>query len=194
MKKIDKIYLIAGHGGSDRGARSAIQGVNEADLTLMYQELLYTKMMYIMNEFKHKPKVVKDNEALSLSSVIAWIRQSTKSENALVIDIHFNAFNKIATGTEVYVRERKPNTPLDNLARAMVNLSTDIMRIANRGVRVPSASKRGTLGIFSSASHVILKEVCFIDNINDYNAFMNNLTELVTKEAHLILSSVQNDF
>jgi N-acetylmuramoyl-L-alanine amidase len=180
---LKEIILIAGHNLSDPGAKH--NGLNESDLTMEFRELLKIALEFQMNDFKRNYKIKVDDDRLSLSTVINWLH-SFGGEDRLIIDIHFNAFNKAANGTEVVI----PNKYCKNeigLGKTILNTIGDVSSIYKRRVIPESKTARKSLGIMRPKGINILIELCFMDNESDMSKYQLHKNELAWEIARNIL-------
>ena len=117
------------------------------------------------------------------------MNKNIKKEDFL-IDIHFNAFNKRATGVEVLT----PNISSkysDKVAIAMCKQLAEIMEIPNRGIKKESDSARGRIAILRGTGNRVLLEVCFMDNDSDLSSYWENkhlVAEAIVRNIELWLT------
>lgn len=167
---MSKIYLIAGHHEADSGAsviHPDLGKVTEADLTKELRDLIYS---YI--KAHNSIEIIKDNDALLLQAVLNEINKTVDKDD-IIVDIHFNAFNGKATGTEVFIPTI--NSELERtLASNICKRLADIMSIANRGVKTEEKTARKRIAILRGVGKRILIEVCFMDNIKELNSYIKN--------------------
>ena len=83
---------------------------------------------------------------------------------SIALDIHLNAFNGKAHGTEVFYR--KGSLRGYSLGRTLLD-ATVSFGFRNRGMKLENQSARGRLGFISSLSCGIIMELCFMDNPQD---------------------------
>lgn len=161
---MSKLFLIAGHSNSDPGAvaENVVGRVKESDLTKEQRDMVY----HYFRQHNVSP-VIFDDDKDSLSQVIQKVNNLIKPSDIL-IDFHFNAFNKKASGSEVF-----PNKNM-LIASELVTGISSIMGIPNRGVKIQSESSRGTLGILKGIGRRILIETCFMDNEDDFESYVKN--------------------
>jgi N-acetylmuramoyl-L-alanine amidase len=186
-----EIILIAGHGGVDKGATGVVykgKQLHEADLTKLVRDNLYNCIKMYMSDYpKLKVKVLKDDDSLTLQGVINWLNVGlVPTEDRLIFDIHFNAFNKKATGTEVII-PISPSTKETQLAARIQKTSVEVLKLADRKVKTEDKTARKRLAIMRPKGENILWEVCFIDNESDVDSFFRNLSDLCIKQARNIL-------
>lgn len=161
-----KIFVIAGHSNTDPGA--------VATHDYLVKEATYTKRLrYLITEyfkaFNDSVEVFIDDDKDNLQTVINKINKDVKAGD-LVIDIHFNAFNGKATGTEVIIPAI--SSKLENKLAAEISKEiSEVLEIPNRGAKSEAQTARGRIGILRGVGNRILLEVCFIDNSKDYKAY-----------------------
>lgn len=152
-----KILLICGHGDGDCGA-----------LGTYYQE------QYETREFA---KVLK--QAFNNYDCVCDIADDTRNYYTYlkkysydfkpydyVLEIHFNAFNGKATGTEIIKRTGAKVNEVET--QILKNIADDVKYI-NRGVKFQQLYVMGK--IQSQGVQCSLLEVCFIDNENDMSLY-----------------------
>ena len=162
------ILLIAGHGNGDTGAISG--SWQEATEARKVVNALAKAMTNIANVtvYDTNRNAYADYQNGVLNSIANF------SNYDYVLEIHFNAFNGTATGTECYVTTSESGTSVEeaickNIAEC---------KLTNRGIKrknfavINSAKKAGT----SSA----LLEVCFLDNSNDMKVYSENFNNIIS--------------
>lgn len=176
------IYIIAGHHDKDPGAVSkhSIGQIKEADLTKELRDLV----IHYLKEIQEVKTVRKDNDDVVLSKLISDLEKNLVNDD-LLIDIHFNAFNGKATGTEVIIPTISSKIEKDLAALIAEHLS-EIMNIKNRGVITEDKTARGRIGILKGKGHRLLLEICFMDNPKDFTAYNINKYIIAAKIAELI--------
>lgn len=152
-----KILLIAGHGDGDSGAVG--NGYKEADLTREVVSMVSTILSKYatVDIYPTKKSCYKD-----LTRGI-W-RKNFKNYN-YVLEVHFNAGG--GTGTEIYVTTREKSVDVE---KAIVNNLSKYYK--NRGVKRTNFLVINTAKSYGVSSALL--EVCFIDNANDVNTYVNN--------------------
>jgi len=164
------IYILAGHHSKDSGAVTThprLGIIKEADLTKELRDLVIRSLI----DIEKIKDVKKDDDNKTLNEIIYGLREISNKD--LVVDIHFNAFNGKATGTEVIVP--KIHSSIENALAAELSESiASIMNIKNRGVKLENNTPRGRLGIFKGPGNRILVEVCFMDNDKEYETYIIN--------------------
>lgn len=158
------VYPSAGHHNSDPGAVQ--NGYKEADLTKELRNLMVA-------EFKkrnHKIIIDKDWETNS-----EYQRRIKPGYGSVIMDLHFNSVgNPKASGVEVIVNNNASQHSKD-LAKEICYSLSKIIGIPNRGVKTERDTARGRIGILNLKAGIsVLVEVCFISNLNDLEAYLNN--------------------
>lgn len=158
-----KILLSAGHGHTDVGSIGADKGY-EKDRTLELANLVANKLKSVGHD------VTVNTEKTSNGS---W-RFKNKNGYDYALSIHFNAFNKTATGVEVLYKSSIGK------ANEMSKEIASILGLSNRG-----AKKRTDLYMMNIGFDNLI-EVCFHDNSNDLAAYNNKKNEVANKIAEII--------
>lgn len=176
-----KLFISAGHGGTDPGASA--NGYIEAVLTLELRDLLVREL----NKLGITP--VTDPAPNALSQTLAWLRGKFGSKDIL-LDIHWNAsHNTGAKGSEVIVPEVSSEFER-NLSNALLKVMTDI-GFKNRGVKPESETARKRLGWMRPNAENILIEVCFLTNSSDMMLYVNS-KNIISKRLALVLREYIN--
>ncbi len=104
-KKITKIVLDAGHGGSDNGARGAIS--NEKDLTLA----VTLKLGKILSDSMREVEVIYTRTTDSYPSLVERHEKANKANADLFIAVHVNStpytYTKVLEGYKTVKRHHK---------------------------------------------------------------------------------------
>ena len=169
-----KLFLSAGHGGSDVGAIG--NGYKEADLTIELRTLVDKELQDL------DICAVLDSNTNKLIHTIAYFKSLTSSDSIL-IDFHWNAStNPKATGTEVLVPTNATVAELQ-LAHRLAKVISGTLNIPMRGnykgfegVKSEAESHRGKLGFFTLAGNNLIVEVAFISNPNDMIKYQESKT------------------
>ena len=180
-----KVIVIAGHNDKDPGASG--NGYREADLTKEFRSLLSTAIGIYQSDFGLNLKIVNDDDSLNLNRVINWVNGLPFGEERLIIDIHFNAFNTHANGTETIIPDNYCVNEL-SLGKKIAATMASAMGIFNRGCKQEKRTARKKLAIMRPKGINILLEICFIDNKKDIEAYHANKNELARRIAKDILS------
>lgn len=129
--------------------------------------------------------IVTDLDGESLGQYLARIKPGNAS---VVLEFHFNAFNKVATGTEAIV-QMDADTNDYNFAKELAYFTATTMNIALRGgtgVIKENQSQHRRLGLMREQGIVCLLEICFIDNPKDMCAYDLAFDKLAAGYAKLI--------
>lgn len=149
------IVLSAGHNPKAKGAKAL--GHVEYDLTCYLVGLLAEELLE-----QGIPVVVVDS-TLSLQERITWVLQ--RYPESLALEIHFNAFNGKAEGTELFYKVGD-KVGFDIGKKFLIGVSHRL-NLKNRGMKLSSFCARGSLAWTSQLNHGLLWEVCFMDNPDD---------------------------
>ena len=155
-----RILLIAGHNGAGTGAHGII---DEGAETIVLRDLVELSLINLDVE------VITDKERDSLSAVIADMKAKARPDDILV-DIHFNAANKKASGTETY-HARKATDYEKRLAAELNKTVCACLGTRSRGIKAESSSQHSSLGILHCGCPSVLLEVCFCDNADDVRRY-----------------------
>ena len=178
---MSKIYIGVGHGGKDGGATCGER--KEKDFALALANLVTLKLRTVGH-------IVKQSRTADVDFTTDKKAPDAKSFGAeLIVDIHFNSFNKSANGTEVYYSATSEKGK--KIATDMSSAISSALGTRNRGaaIRLLSNGKDYYQVIrecpFATS---LLAEICFIDNdeeMSKYNA---------EKAAQAIVTAILNTF
>jgi len=173
------IFNSAGHHTKgikpDPGASAF--GRKEADLAIIQRDavnkvLAQRNIRYISD---------KDDETLG-----DYLRRIQTGNGSVVLEYHFDAFNGVASGATALV-----GNDADRLDRAfakeLVDATSTILGIPNRGVKSEAESHRGRLGLMREQGIVSLIEICFIDNKNDIDKWLAKYNDLAIAYADILV-------
>lgn len=169
------VFISAGHHLKDSGA-PGVNGRKEADEAIKFRNAVvkYLEPTGV--------KIITDNDTETLPQYLNRIQSGNGS---VVIEFHFDAFDGIASGTTALVGDDSDR--LDKLfAKEIVDTTSKVLNIPNRGVKSESQSHRGRLGLMREQGIVCLLEVCFIDNKNDMDSFDKNFYTLASELSKII--------
>jgi N-acetylmuramoyl-L-alanine amidase len=171
-----KIFLSAGHGGTDSGAVG--NGFIERDLTIDLRN-------HIARELKALGIVPSiDSDRNALSQTLAWLRGKFKSKDIL-LDLHWNASsNPEAKGSEIIIPDVSSQFERD-LAKALLKVFTDL-GFRDRGVKPEALTARKRLGWMRPVAENVLIEVCFISNLTDMKLYEVNKQGIAKKIANIL--------
>ena len=180
------IFISAGHNNQkgtknyDPGAVGKIVGVQiiEADLTQDFENL-------VLAEITRKGfKYITDKSEESLGEYLKKIQTGSGS---VVLEFHFDAAaSSSATGTTAIVGSDADR--LDKaFAKEIVDATSNILGIKNRGVISEGSSARGRLGLMREQGVVSLLELAFISNPNDISNYHKNKQKLASAIADIVI-------
>lgn len=177
---MSKILLISGHGQGDCGAVG--NGYKEADLTREFVNLIALELK------KYATVEVYDQSRNAFNDVKNGKFSVGKYDYAL--EIHFNAFNGQAHGSEIYVTTRESGISVEqaimkNIKKYFTLRDDDSIF---DGVKRENFAVINTLkdkGISGA-----LLEVCFIDNANDMKVYQEYKKDI----AREIVVGIANGF
>lgn len=165
---MNKICVIIGHGGKDKGAFSQDKQYNELDYNTEICELLVNelnKINYVA--FKHN----RGNNRMENIPLINSLRPD------LIISLHCNSADNIkATGTEVIHYEFSKNGK--RFAEILSKNVSKTLGLKNRGAKYPF-NGRGSGLLRSTNAPCVILESFFISNDNDLKIGLENKKELV---------------
>jgi N-acetylmuramoyl-L-alanine amidase len=173
------IFISAGHNPQgikiDNGA--AANGYTEANLAINFRELVELEL----NKLRVKYITDNDNERLA-----EYLERIKTGNGSVVLEFHFDAAaNTKATGTTSIVGVDADRLDIA-FARELVNATSNILGIKNRGVISEAQSHRGRLGLMRENGIVSLLELCFITNKLDLERFFKNKFVLAKEIAQII--------
>ena len=169
---IRRVVLSAGHTPGSPGAVSC--GVTEHSLNVAYVNALYGVLLEDLSQTKGLlDSVVRLPHDLNLRVKTGDLAQELDSPETLAIEIHFNAFNTKAHGSEIF--HRRGDMIGHNIGSHLLGTHTSVQNLRCRGLRTGAASKRGSLRWPYAWTHGLLWELAFMDNPED-------LTKLLPSE------------
>lgn len=180
---MSKLIITAGHHNADSGAVAFGRKENEEAIKDR-NELV--KAVHFINP---KIQVVIDDDNDKLSTVIRKINE-VGSRNDILLDIHYNSASVVATGVEAFINGS--NDPENRrIASRIVELSSKMLNIPNRGVKLESSSQHPRLGILHTVvRRSILLERGFINNINDMESIEKLRREWALATAHILIQEL----
>lgn len=150
-----KIYLNAGHGGTDSGA-VGVNGRMEKNETLK----MSLAVKPLLESAGHV--VVMERTTDIYKNVTDIAKEANAINPNLFIAIHLNAYNKSANGTECLVVSSASETS-KKMARA-INANISALGLLNRGMKIQDTN---TYVLKKTNMPATTIEVCFIDNSAD---------------------------
>ena len=180
------IFISAGHNNQrgtknyDPGAVAKFKGkeIIEADLTQDFEDLVIGEIAL------RGMRVITDTPQESLSQYLKRIKTGNGS---VVLEFHFDASGSgKGTGTTAIVGSDADR--LDkNFAKELVDATSAILGIRNRGVISEGQSARGRLGLMRKEGIVSLLELAFIDNEKDIELYHKNKKSLAKAIADIVI-------
>lgn len=172
-----KVFPSAGHHNSDPGA--VANGYREADLTKELRNIMSAEF----KKRKHDHIMDYDWETNR-----QYQNRIKPGENSVVLDLHFNAFHKpSATGTEAFIASNA-NVHSEGFAKDLLDVTSYLLKIPNRGVKREGSSQHNRLGILHLGAGVAcLLEVCFITNPYDMKKYQENKVRLAKAYAEICM-------
>jgi N-acetylmuramoyl-L-alanine amidase len=171
-----KLFISAGHGGSDGGASHG--SYTERDLAIDFRNALIKELNLLGVSAQTDP------DTNALAKTLAFIKGKFGVKDILV-DIHFNAGG--GTGTEVII----PNVSTSfekQLAQRIADVINTVTGLKKRGggVKTETDTARKTLGWMRPNSENILLEICFIDSKTDMAVYKKNELKLAKEIARVL--------
>lgn len=170
---MSKVFIAVGHGGKDPGA-IGVNGAKEKDYTLAISKYCATALKRCGIQYQMSRTTDTEN--------IDTVAKCNKYKPDVCVSIHLNAFDKTATGTEVYRSLVSPN----GLKLATYVLNNIVgLGVKSRGVK----TKKGSSGkdyfeiIRETEAPAILIECCFIDSVVDFQFINTKEKQKVMGEA-----------
>jgi len=174
------IFVSAGHnpGGVKPDPGAIGNGKREADLTLEFRNLVTAEL------HKQGAKFITDNDNERLGEYLSRIKTGTGS---VVLEFHFDAaVSEKATGATVLIEADACKND-KAFAKELLDATTSLLGIKNRGILSESESHRGRLGLMKEEGILALLEICFISNPSDLSAYEKYKTFLAAKIAAILI-------
>ena len=172
MTKKLKICVNIGHGGIGSNYDSGAIAADGTHEYIFNKERLLPHLQKALESKGHKVIVIGQNK--TFSELPARINAEKPD---VIISLHYNAFNKKATGSEVlYWKTSSKSKKLAELVQSQI---VGALGLANRGAKGLSSGRGSALLKLTNAPCVIL-EPFFGDNPNDWkvaNEKIKNLAE-----------------
>lgn len=158
-----KVFIDAGHGGSDPGA-IGISSSKEKDITLSLSKKVAELLKKQGIEIKLSRDVDKD---VSLAERARWANEWNAD---CFVSIHCNAFNNQAKGLEVFALNSNTSDLAKDILEGILNENAYTL---NRGVKFANFYV-----LKHTKMRACLVESGFIDNTDDYKILMEKQDEL----------------
>ena len=172
-------FISAGHNpkGIKRDPGAVANGYTEAELAVEFRNLVVAELL------KRKVKVITDKDDERLGDYLKRIQTGSGS---VVLEFHFDAAtSSTATGTTSLFG--KDADRLDKaFAKELVDTTSQVLAIKNRGAKSEAESHRGSLGLMREQGIVSLLELCFISNLEDLKKYQNNKELLAIHIADIV--------
>lgn len=172
------VFISAGHNpnGIKKDPGAVANGFNEADLNVDFRNLVLSECIRL------GIKTIQDNDSETLGQYLSRIQTG---KGSVVIEFHFDAAGPNATGTTALIE--KDADRLDKaFAQEIVNITSEVLGIKNRGVKSEADSHRGSLALMREDGIICLLELGFITNIDDLKAYQKGKHRLAVEMAKII--------
>lgn len=154
-----KILLISGHGAGQPGATG--NGCVEADLTREITSLLANKLSNFVDVDVYPQS---NNAYIDLENGKPAVNFTNYN---YVLEVHFNAFNKSAKGTEIYVTSKENGTSVEQAIMDGLGKYFIVRGVKRKDFYVINSIKKKGVSC-------ALLETCFIDNKEDMDTYQKN--------------------
>ena len=152
-----KVYLNAGH---DRELDS---GAVNTHLALLESELTYALAMQVKDCLERSGIAVLFGQKDDLYVICD---EANEAEADVVVSIHFNAFNKKASGTETLVSGTPSSILLGHSIQSNIKA---VLCLPDRGLK----ERPGLFVLRNTAMPAVIVEVCFMDNDYDIKRYQH---------------------
>lgn len=168
------ILLVSGHGAGDPGAQGC--GYKEADLTRELTKLIMADLKGYQNakvyRYPESRNAYKDIQSGQFNNVLKQQFAGVKFDYAF--EVHFNAFNGKAYGTEVFVTYAEKEISVEqevmkNMKKYFTLRDNDAIKDGVKRTNFLVIQTLKNKGVSSA-----LLETCFIDNKNDMSTYNAN--------------------
>ena len=153
-----RVLIIAGHGEGDSGAVGC--GKKESELV---RELLPLVVSHMSTDLEIYPTSKNCYKQIKKGFIPKW------TDYDFVLELHFNAFNGVAGGTEVLVHAEQPDT---HIAMLMAQYISNVGFI-NRGVKKRTDLQNMNYCHKAGVNYALV-ETCFIDNESNMKLYEAN--------------------
>lgn len=159
------LYLHSGHHGKGTGAHGCM---DEGEQTILLCDEICKHL---------KCKFVRSKPQRITKDIINQINQRFGAD-ALICDIHFNAFDGKKEGVEVFISKKASQTAKAIAEDMLINVHT-LLNNTCRGIKTDDLTQYGKIAILSDThSPAILIEPCFCDNRKDVENYRNKFAQL----------------
>lgn len=172
-------FISAGHNpkGIKKDPGAVANGLHEADLTVEFRNMVVTELL------QKKVSVITDKDDERLGEYLTRIQTGSGS---VVLEFHFDAaVSPSATGTTSLFGADADRLDIA-FAKELVETTSQVLGIKNRGALSEKDSHRGSLGLMREKGVVALLEICFISNPADIKAYNAHKKYLAIKIADIV--------
>lgn len=175
-----KVFLTAGHRGRGTGANGVFdEGEETIRLRNLIGEILRNRDV----------EVYTDRDDANLSVVVENVNVVCGVDD-ICIDLHFNAFNSQAQGSEILIPHNFTDVEKD-LAQDLLTAIVSTLNTRSRGVKKESSGQHKRLAMLSDIDcNSVLVEICFCDNTEDGLKYQSKFNDLAYAMANVILEYV----
>ncbi len=180
-----KIYLSAGHNnkGKKIDSGAVANGYHEADINIEFRNLLIAQLK------KSGITIIQDKDYQTLSEYLESIKPS---KDNFVLEIHCDASSMPnATGTTAIISMQN-NGRAKQIATQLVNTTSEILQIRNRGVFLENQTFRKKLALLQESPHSCVLELFFLTNKKDLEQYQKHKITLARELAKLIIKHLKS--
>lgn len=164
------LVLSSGH---TSGSPGAVWGAfSEFNLNLRVAKAIYEELLRRGVPEGGPHGVVLLDPELNLKDKLKIVHRDYRGPNDVLIEIHHNVFNGRASGTEMFYNVC--DTEGFAIGSKLLAKVAKTLGLRNRGMKLGFSSARGSLGWTrvpkGNLSHLLLWEVFFMDNPDDFKA------------------------
>lgn len=174
------IFNLAGHNpqGIKKDPGAVANGLHEANITVEFRDLVSKNLTKMGASF------IVDNDDERLGEVLARIKTGNGS---VVLEFHCDAAaSASATGTTALIEAEADR--LDRaFAKELVDVTSEVLGIKNRGVKSETESHRGSLGLMREEGIICLLELFFLTNKQDIKLYDANKEKLAMRIAGILI-------
>lgn len=168
-----KVCICIGHSPKDKGAVSNDGKTTEYDYNSQLADIVCEECAklgftgFIVNRYT-------DGGGTSMT---ADIKAVNKYESNCIIELHLNAFNKVASGSETLYWHTSSNSK--RLATDVLKEIVSVLNLKDRGIKaIESVDERGGAVLKGSFYPMIIVEPAFVDNDSDLVVIKTKIKEL----------------
>lgn len=170
------ICVSVGHGPKiDKGADNS-NGTTE----LAWNRDLAAKILRHIDTDKFKALIVNRAQERVMN-----YREVNASGADVAIELHCNAFNKSATGTEMIYHPKSARGK--KLATMLLDAAVGVLGLPNRGIKPPQGGGRGMSFLQGTKMPAVIVETMFIDNGTDLRIASERKDDLAKAYANALM-------